>query len=193
MMDALPPQIEQLVIQARALYVSHYVEFLGSFRGKEIVTEAVMLGKNGLPVGTGALDLPTRADVREISGGFTMIPSGQYLEFKPLKFQLSGATVQLAPFMWDQIEVAANIPPNQQVLDLLTRWFKGAFKEEIEFGKGQALGCIHYMSSPQAYPVGLRFELDLGTADASVFAEMLQALINAGATEIQLLSDGAAE
>jgi hypothetical protein len=125
-----------------------------------------------------------RADVFEAGGGISMIPSSQQLDFGPLSFSLNGTKVLLEPFVWDQFSVTANIIPDEKNSASLANWFQRQFKANIVSGDGKEINCIHYMSALKEIPAGMYFELDLGTANASAFFDLLDTLVSAGSTEI---------
>jgi hypothetical protein len=166
---------------------------LGAFSGKKIITEAVLLNKEGTPIEEGPLRLTMRVDVFEVGKGSNMLPSGQQLNFKPFSFQFDGTTVLIEPFVWDQVTVITNIVPSEPAVNALLVWFREEFKTSIVSGDGGELNCIHFMSEPKAVSEGMMFELDMGTANSSAFLNMLTTLVGAGSTYIVICEGREAE
>jgi hypothetical protein len=185
MIDAIPPQIVEVISEVRDLYVSHFVSMLSAFAEKKIITEAILLDKFGKPFEEGTFHLSMRSDVYDVGKkSMGMIASSQQLDFRPFSFQLAGATVHLEPFLWDRASVTANIAPSDKAIGPLLIWFRREFKGDIVSGDGEELNCVHFMSEPKAVSGYLQFELDLGTAKTSAFSDLLATLVSAGSTDI---------
>jgi hypothetical protein len=74
--------------------------------------------------------------------------------------------------------------PSERTIESLLIWYRGEFKGDIVSGDGNELKCVHFMSEPKAVSKGMKFELDMGTADVSAFSNLLATLVSAGSTHI---------
>jgi hypothetical protein len=184
--EQIPAEISDVFENIRSLYVDYFLNTAKKIGGSKCITEAILLNKEGKPIGEGILNSATRVDIFSVDNGLSHIPSAEQLNFDRFFFRLLDAKIQVDPFTWDQLFLVANVAPNNETMLILTNWFNNSFLGEVESGNGNELECIHYMSDPDPSSSVTQLQIDLGTASTAVLFELFKALALAGSTEISI-------
>jgi hypothetical protein len=167
-----------------------------------VVTEAVLVNADGMPVPEGSLQLPLRNDLIILKHGAVtdsqLIDTKRMLSFTPVTFEWEhGLLVSLASFQWNWLDVRLHglqVIPSWKPLQA---WFREAFGDPFASGDGSGyLGVIHFMSDPVlcAGSSGhtATFSIDLGSAPVSSFESFLDAVAQVRPNSLELGHFGAA-
>ena len=188
-MDTLPPPVVQLLDHVRELYVDWLagVTSLPQFEQKKLEAEWVDADGRFLP--QGRLQLPFRSDFFASTDGrpesANTVASGEVIRFTPFEFTLFGATIDMNPFTWDDLVVEADLGPGRSSDRVVADWYRIAFVAQPS-KDDRWKHAVHFVSDPQPFHGGIRFEVDLGTAPPGDLTDLLRRLAEAGATHIRL-------
>ncbi|MCI5074326.1 hypothetical protein [Oricola sp.] len=188
-MDALPPDIEQVIVAARDVYLEQFRSEIADLRGKAFILEPVLLGPDGTPAveAQGLLPLPNRLDYLDLTanaGG--MVASKGVVRFEPFSFPYGNTEVTLSPFIWDSIFVTVGDAWSQAYATALSDWYGVAFGKDEGDDNTAMQNAVHFISEPIVDPTGFTINIDFGTAPASAVADLLEALESRGAPQVSL-------
>lgn len=190
-----------LLDDIRSRYLTQFRDSIAevSSTGRLAIVEAAFRDERGALVGDGTLSLPLRGDVFAVADGqpseSLRVDSESMLSFEPVTFSWgSGLAVRVAPFQWDACDVRAtgiSSPADwSRLRDWFATWFDG---EDTRQPDEQGLsGVVHFLSDPMHDGSAATFQVDFGSAPVEAFEELLDALRNSGATEIEIGHDHAA-
>jgi hypothetical protein len=185
----------ELLDQVRALYVDQFAAIAAelSQEGDELIFEPAFRDEHGKIIGDGALSLPLRTDLVLVRGGEaqepTRVDSEKMLSFEPLSIEWPGGVeLHLAPFHWDACQLrAVGIAVPIHWLPL-KKWFNKWFDTEDTNPPDEQgfSNVVHFMSDPVLQGKLLTFSVDFGSAPVVALEELLDALRNLGAAEIEI-------
>lgn len=170
-------------------------QYLGQFRARLgpgwLAETAYRLGHGEL-AREGPLRLPLRLDLVEMTeagGKPVAVDSEVMLSFEPFEVEWAGGlSVRVQPFVWDYCIVRCTGLTASPDWKHLTDWFEHWFDpEDIRPAGADGLsGVVHFLSDPEPDGSGFRFQLDLGSASVEAFEELLDALRDSGAAQVQI-------
>ena len=165
-----------------------YVEVLARAAAESTAhVEPAFRRSDGTLATDGALNLPCRADLIPKQGGPTVsVDSQNRLAFEPLSFALGATSVTLNSFVWDNvhIEIAGPSETPETMKAWFLDWFDGD-DDRAAMADG-LFGVVHFMSDPTRAGTTWSAVLDLGSAPAHAFEELLWLLSDAGAEQIRV-------
>lgn len=157
-----------------------------------VLTEVALRDESGAPVGEGSLQLPMRLDIVPLHGGqpgdTVSVDSQSRMDFEAVEFLWGERLrVTLTPFWWDNLRARLSVAEWEPLRQWFMNWFSAG-----DDGDGEPLGVVHFLSDPEPASSGHSFTLDLGTAPAQAFEELLDAIEASGATAVVIGGDAAA-
>jgi hypothetical protein len=165
--------------------------------GATVATEVALRDETGVPKGDGVFDLPMRVDLADNTAGVVTesitIDTETMLSFDEVVFDWEGLGVTLSPFQWNWCEVLAEGNFTDASVEPLIDWFHEWFVDSEDGDGTELLGAVHYMSDPQLTATQISFVVDLGTAPADVFEELLDAVAATGAMSVNIGEDDEAD
>ncbi|WP_206240362.1 hypothetical protein [Novosphingobium terrae] len=174
--------VENLVIEIRDHYVAQFRAFLLHQRAVSHAGSPEV--KFELPEGTAAYRKWAVVDFLRNDDGPESIffePDGM-LVFDPIEGQMGEADLVIQGLRWDAVTIEHDVPT---IDEAIAEWFEKWFDpEEVDYDpEAELTGCIH-----SVYVAPQRLHVDLGTAAAEAFWELLEALVEAKATKIRVVS-----
>jgi hypothetical protein len=174
--------VENLVIEIRDHYVAQFRAFILHQRSVCHVGSPEV--KFELPQGTAAYKQLAVVDFQRNDDGPESIffePDGM-LVFDPIAGQMGEADLVIEALRWDALVIEHDVPAiGEAIADWFEKWFD---PDEVDHDpEAELTGCVH-----SVYIVAERLYVDLGTAAAEAFWELLEALVAAKATKIRVLS-----
>ena len=188
----LTDHLTDLLSPVRDLHVAALLETMASElqRGADVDAEPVERDAEGRIRRRGALDLPTRQDLRVRRDGRTLlrrVPGQPGLRFAPIRSALTElAAVHIGPFDWSDVTVRAHRAAGQPNWTPLRRWFLEWFQARFGEESPDLLGVVHRLDGPQEEDGGWRFTIDLGSASVAGFIDLLAALGQSGCAEFRI-------
>jgi hypothetical protein len=176
----------------RDIFLSHLLEEMGRAldRNFQVETDPVRREPSGELSKTGPLGLPMRGDFSTTVNGeqsYFDITEELFVEFDPLMVRLdNNAPVSIAPFKWNQLQAIVHTRHGNPNWQPIRRWYLEAFQSRFDEDSPEFHGVIHRISGPEGGPNRWRFEIDLGTANVDVIADMLEALNAVDVTHVEL-------
>lgn len=160
----------------------------------QLVLEPALLDADGDVLREGDLDVGLRVDGILVQGGATerlSFDSNQLVRFEPFELGWGdGLTVHVSPFSWDSLDVRVTGAPAAAVAPALRAWFERWFRHE-EDGADAPQGLVHFVSPLTSEAEAVDFNVDLGTASVEAFEQLLDAMSEAGASDVVLGADPA--
>ena len=136
--------------------------------------------------------LPYRADLIPTQGAQAgvslMVDSETKLQFEPLTFPISLATVHLAPFTWEWVRLKVAGLSLVQTSTVMSQWFLRWFDgEDTNPPTAEGLyGVVHFLSNPEVSGVSVTYNLDLGSSSEAALEDLLFCLTDVGASDINV-------
>lgn len=170
-------------------------QYLGQFRarlGPGWLAETAYRLEHGELAREGPLKLPLRLDLVEMTeagGKPATVDAETILNFEPFEVEWAGGlNVRVEPFVWDACSVGCAGLPAVPDWKHLTDWFEHWFDpEDIRSpGPDGLSGVVHFLSEPQPDGNAFRFQVDFGSASVEAFEELLDALRDSGAAQVQI-------
>ncbi|WP_068081655.1 hypothetical protein [Novosphingobium rosa] len=180
--------VENLVIEIRDHYVAQFRAFLIHQRAVSHAGSPEV--KFELPEGTAAYRKWAVVDFLRTDDGPESIffePEGM-LVFDPIEGQMPSssqetvADLTIEGLRWDAVTIEHDLPAIEEAIaDWFEKWFD---PDEVDYDpEAELTGCVH-----SVYVAPQRLHVDLGTASAEAFWELLEALVEAKATKIRVVS-----
>jgi hypothetical protein len=183
-------ELGDILEPVRDLYVSAILETMAVElrRGADVDAEPVDRDADGHIRREGALNLPSRHDLRVVRDGRTLmlkVAGETSLEFRTFSAPVSDcATIDVGPFCWGGLTVRVRQAAGQPNWTPLRHWFLEAFQARLGEESPDLLGVAHGLSGPFPDGDGWRFEVDLGSASVPGFIAMIEALGQTGCARI---------
>lgn len=180
--------LHQLLERIRTLYVE---QLSAALTAAEATPEPWMRGPNGAIQAEGPFGLGARLDglaVTEAGASVLRVDAESRVDFKAFRVAWTqGVEVRVAPFSWDSMRLSARVSPTFSP-GAVVRWFlRWADADERRTpGPDRCLGAVHFMSDPVPRDGALEMQVDLGSAAIESFVGLLDALAEAGATDIEV-------
>lgn len=176
--------IYEIVERQREIYINDLVAF---YRNQKEGARELLLAYNK-PEEDEAFRL-YRLDYYTQEGEAIELDSDKYLDFEPIECSLSDMQIQLRPFYWNGCEFILTSPPKD--ITWLTMWIKKRIDiDDVRQEDGSGLqGVIHNVTSPNL-DSDCNFSVDFGSADTSVFWELVDEIFKAGIKNLRIGSFG---
>jgi hypothetical protein len=174
--------VDNLVIEIRDHYVAQFRAFILQQRAMSHAGSPEV--KFELPQGTAAYRAYAIVDFLRNDDGPESIffePEGM-LVFDPIEGQMGTADLTIQGLRWDALVIEHDAPAIEQAIaDWFEKWFD---PDEVDLDpEAELSGCIH-----SVYVAPQKLHVDLGTAEAEAFWELLEAIIAGQATKIRVFA-----
>jgi hypothetical protein len=103
--------------------------------------------------------------------------------YKPVEYIVGNTEVLIKPFCWNSCEIVCD----KLELDSLKEWVRQWLKIEEEFDSFSS--AIHSCSLPEKKDGQFSFTVDFGTSPAEAFYDLINALEQAGTTQISIKTE----
>jgi hypothetical protein len=190
-----PATAGELLDEVRAFYLKEFASAAAYLAedGSEVWFEPAIRDEQGNLAYDGPLNLPMRADLISVRDGEPQdrlqVDTEAMLSFDAFSFEWPGGVeLRLAPFQWEVCAVRAKCVKVPVDWSPLKRWFLKWFDTE-DTNKPNPQGffeVLHFMSEPTLQGQTLSVSVDLGTAPVEAFEELIDALRNIGAAEVEV-------
>jgi hypothetical protein len=187
--------VGQLLDEIRDNYLTLFYETILDINeaGMEALAEAALMDEDGTILREGALSLPMRVDIVGFVDGEAKdrlsVDSPSMLTFDPIDFDWAGGLpTRLMPFHWDGCNVRVTGLHEAADWTILRGWFERWFdSNDTSQPDDHGLhGVIHFLADPKREGKVTMFEVDFGSAPVEAFEEFLDALLDSGATSIEI-------
>jgi hypothetical protein len=151
--------------------------------------EPVMRRADGSVAGDGLLDTPCRCDlVRKAMGGIQSVNATGCIRLEPVHLALDGVPVSISAFPWDWLTLRIAGIPDADANALMRNWFLRWFDRDDENPRNAdgLYGVVHSLDDPVRVGGNLRFHIDLGSAPAGAVLQLVEDLLQHGATALWL-------
>ena len=186
-------RLGNLLDQIRTHYLDRFRDAISECEADpefQTIIESAFHDAAGHIVREGVLNLPMRGDIFVVSGDEAInslrIDTENMLRFSPLSFTWERhLAVRLKPFRWNwcplELSPARSAEELSPVVGWFNRWFEGAEGTGEQFS-----GVVHFLSDPVVSNDSINLQVDLGSAPAEAFEELLDACLSAGAISVTI-------
>jgi len=169
--------------QIREYYLIRFKKGLEEIQmsGKQsAISEEVLLTSDGMPAREGVLQLPMRVDLIVVEGGRVVdsirIDTEKILTFAPFELVWDGMSVRVSGFKWNEMRFTCTSGGTPISMGPLQEWFSKWFFEQDSVPRDGLLEVIHFLSDPSWRGSSVTFEVDMGSAPADAFEDLLDVL-----------------
>ncbi|MYM26057.1 hypothetical protein GTP46_25845 [Duganella sp. FT135W] len=110
--------------------------------------------------------------------------------FKPQMYKFGPLTLELHPFLWNQVQILLNSAPNniKQIEDWITHWLD--IEDQGGMNREGLSGAVHSFTQLQKTGDWWHMTGDFGTAPIEALVELINLMANQGITHIGIRSHG---
>jgi len=189
-----PQTLSAILEQIREFYVARLIEAIKdrpAGPGEEVAHEVAFRGEDGEFITEGLLDTPIRGDLFVIKNNEVIdvpdVDSDVIVQFDPVFFDWpeSALKVDFHPFQWDWLQIQIHGLEGETDWSPLREWFMRWFDED-DPAEDELLEGTHFMSDPMKGDGFYQFSIDLGSAPCDAFEDLIDAVVELGATRVEV-------
>lgn len=184
--------LETVLDRVRDLHVTNFVNALALVEGDgtAVLPEVVRRDEQGNVLRDGVLNLPSRHDFScksEIGHTNRDLPSLELLDFEPVDLNLNDSVrLHINPILWDKLQISFDTGDDPKRLLRLRLWFLEWFLPRKYEYEATISGVVHSLTGPKRDGETWHICVDMGTAPALAFTELLSALASRGVSRMTL-------